>query len=247
MLAYKPWESEFLGINYYSLELNRVIGSLHDQLKKTDFDLVICDINLQEIISIQHLESVGFRTVDSRITFLTLIDLAENSYFFEAEEYVVRTFEKKDLEKIIALTHSYLTDNPDFVSRYKNLHYFKPNTARRYFETWIINSIKSEKTTTIVAEIGDEVVGYFIIEDKGFQDDFPLLKGVLTTVEKNHRGKNLHLAMQSKIYKSLNCQKFYLDNTTQLSNIAVIKNHIKSNRKLSHLTLTMMLKKNDLR
>lgn len=95
----------------------------------------------------------------------------------------------------------------------------------------------------MIAEYDNTIASFFIIERVKDYENLPRFKGILTAVKKEHRGQKLHLAMQSHLYKHLGIEKFYLDNTTQLSNMPVIKNHIKSNRRLHQMSLTMMLKK----
>ncbi len=244
-LKKKAWESDFFAKQIYELKISEIVSgeAILEALSEVEYDLVECNLDCQLILNVKTLEDIGFRTVDSRITFLTQINLEESKYLFEAPHgYKIRKYRPSDLEDIIQQTHYFLTNNDKFVSRYKNLDYFSDNDAELYFDTWIRYSIDDSDSITMVVEYKEQPVGFFIAKQQTPINGTPLLKGILTSVDLNHRGKQLHLVLQTTIFKEMNYTNFYLDNTTQLSNIAVIKNHITSSRKLKTLSLTLLLK-----
>ena len=59
-------------------------------------------------------------------------------------------------------------------------------------------------------------------------------KGLMTGVIPKARGMKFHIKMQQFLINNIG-HSFTLINTTQLSNLAVIKNHIRSNRSLSKI------------
>ena len=80
--------------------------------------------------------------------------------------------------------------------------------------------------------------------DSSLKHDKP---GVLTAVEPAYRGEKAHLSMQSFLYQHIPENRFYLDNTTQLTNFAIIKNHITSQKKLNRMDLFFYLSINQQR
>ena len=247
----KKWESDFFGINYYEIDfLENTDESvfkieLKRFLQEVDFNIIEINFDIRYINFAKILENNGFQLIDSRISFVTLITAEDKTFNYpnKYSDYQIRNAVPEDKESIIRMTHKYLTNNSDFVSRYKNQDLFEDDDAERYFETWIKYSLGLENGRTCVATFKDEVVGFFIFEEKGQHKETTLYKGILCAVETAHQGKKLHLSMQSFLFKQFEQKAFYLDNTTQLSNFPVIKNHIRSNRRLSKISLTFLLKK----
>ncbi len=252
-LKLKDWESSFFNKKYYALvfkeHLNEVDCShaLKQMLSSEDFDLIECNLDLCHIKMAKVLEKYHFQLVDSRITFVTKINRAEGAFDHPNtyKEYNIRYAMATDLPVIVEMTHRFLTWNSNFVSRYKDLDFFDEKDAERYFETWINYSINSKNAHTAVLEFESEVVGFFIFEQKEDYKETPLYKGILCAIEKAHQGKKLHLALQSFLFNDFVSNEFYLDNTTQLSNYAVVKNHIRSDRNLSKMSLTFLLSKQE--
>ncbi len=245
----KDWESTFFKKNFYDLQINKNINfeEIKSIINSLDFDLIETRVSTKLFKNIEILEDLGFRTVDSRITFLTKIDINDSKFSFETNnQYQIRKYKSSDLPIIKLLAHQNLTNNPQFISRYKNLNYFNKQDAQQYYDQWIEFSVKDHNSSIVVSTHKDQVVGFFIIQVQGNHLNYPLVKGILTAVEKDHQNKKLHLAMQTELFKEIESSTFFLDNTTQISNIATIKNHVTSNRKLHDIYLTMLLKKEDL-
>lgn len=240
LIEKKEWESNFFGLSIYELVTWNGLDTLEGKIEKLDYDLIECNLSFSNFKDLSFLESIGFRTVDSRISFLTLIDVKDQRFLASSPKYKIRPYLRKDFEEVLEMTHKHLTFNDSFVSRYKNTMYYPGGFAEKYFKSWISKSVLSEDSITVVAEFNSKVVGFFIIEKKTLDAEIPVWKGRLTAVDKLHRGNNLHLSMQSKIFELIPTTNFYLDNTTQLSNIAVVKNHIKSNRKLESMSLNLI-------
>lgn len=241
MISRKVWESDFFNKEIYELSFDGNSNKLEKELNELKWDLVECNVNLTDFKHILDLQRIGFNIVDSRIRFLTNIKFNVDDYLFYNPDYITRDFQEKDLDTILNLTHEFLTYNKDFISRFKNQSYFKVDDGKKYFAKWINFSFENKRSKTAVVEKDGEVVGFFIMEEKNSYNDLPLLKGILTAVGKEHRGNKLHLVLQTYLFESFGFKSFYLDNTTQLSNIAVIKNHIKSSRKLDSMHMTMYL------
>jgi len=211
-LKLKNWESDFFDRKFYSLEISNFTEAFTSALGDSDFDLIVCDVPLQDIRLVSKLEGLGFRTVDSRIQFLTTVSLQEQKFFFDSKAYTFRLAEERDIHTIIELTHKFLTYNKNFVSRYKSKLFFDSETPKRYYEKWITYSFGNKSSSTIIAEHNNSISSFFIIERVDDYEGLPRFKGILTAVKKEHRGQKLHLAMQSHLYKHLGIENFYLDN-----------------------------------
>lgn len=83
-----------------------------------------------------------------------------------------------------------------------------------------------------------------VSKKSGLFQGIPLYKAILAAVNPDYRANSYHLHMQAYLYKQFPEKQFYLDNTTQLTNIATIKNHIKSQKKLNRIVLTFFRMRN---
>ena len=255
----KNWESTFFakkwGLLTYTgddLIINNSLNILREDLiiilKEADkrYDLIEISISTSHLFLIMLLEDFKFRLVDSRIIFKTLFNIqriAQQKLFLSSSEVNISMYDKKDLNDIIKLTHNNLTKNPDFISRFKNLYYFKSNDAERYYEAYLKNSIDNKNSfCCVLTDTYNKVKGYFIYEERGKFNNVPMYKGILTVVEKDLRGQAIHLSLQYFLFSKLKASEYYIDNTTQLSNLPVIKNHIKSQRDLEKILLIFFRK-----
>jgi hypothetical protein len=214
------------------------------------FELLEFNVKMDQFLIIPLLEDLGFRLVDSRISFKTRIDVNErNKQNFELSlpGFEIRSFAQEYLQEVLSLTDKYLANNPDFVSRYKNTRFFSSNDASKYFQTWIKNTFRSEKSIScvLIDQKTNQVKGYFIYEKISDSDALPTFKGILTVIDEEARGHSTHLALQSYLFSLIPDQEFFLDNTTQLTNTAVIRNHLKSFRNLESISLTFIRKRHN--
>lgn len=252
----KKWESEFFNkrwglLTCKDLSVNTIVEmpkamtmELNRILEKSDqsFDLLEFQATHDLFPLIPYLEIVGFRLVDSKISFKTLLTsdtLAEQQFPLDFANLKIQLFSPQYLKEIIALTNKHLTYNPAFVSRYKNPLFMKPGAAEKYFSTWVNNSLASEHSIScVIVDHHNSVKGYFIYEKKGSENNIPIYKGILTVIDDEYRGKSTHLAMQSFLFSRIKETKYFVDNTTQLTNLPVIRNHVKSHRSLNSISLT---------
>lgn len=252
----RKWESEFFGktwglLTYQDIQSDRIVRDYQSVAKELDIVLKQADqhFSLLEFQAshdlftiIPYLEIAGFRLVDSRISFKTLFNassMSEQQFPLDFPDLRIELYNAHFLAEIISLTHKHLTNNPTFVSRFKNPLFMEPGAAEKYFTTWINNSLSSPHSVScVLLDQQDSVKGYFIYEKKGQENDTPIYKGILTVIEEEYRGKSTHLAMQSFLFSHITESKYLVDNTTQLSNIPVIRNHVKSQRSLNSISLT---------
>lgn len=252
----KKWESEFFNTRWGLLSCNGLLSNqiverpkeiandLQSVLEKSDnsFDLLEFQATHDLFLLVPYLEMYGFRMVDSRISFKTLLtpdNLKEQSFPLDFGNLRIELFSNRYLNEIIFLTNKHLTHNSSFVSRFKNPLFMDPGAAEKYFTTWIKNSVLSQNSVScILLDTDDAVKGYFIYEKKGTENGLPIYKGILTVIDEEYRGKSTHLAMQSYLFSQIKEPKYFVDNTTQLTNLPVIRNHIKSHRTLNSIALT---------
>ena len=248
-LKIKEWETNFfsrkfgiLNIDYLFLtklsieEIHYTLDSLLSLADKTEFKLVEIQLNVSGIELVPLLEEKGFRLVDTRATFLTLIE--KNSFKTLSLDVGKISFAtKSDLKEILLLTHKCFTDNPAFFSRFKNTRYFSQEETTRYYTAWIDNHIGNKTSFFGVLKRDKKIIGYSIIKDVGYKDREKKYKAILSAIDPDYKGQNLYLLFQSSLCNYLPENRFYLDNTTQLTNMKVIQSHVKSKKRLNNIDL----------
>ena len=193
-----------------------------------------CDVSELEVIP--KIEDMGFRLVDTAITFLTLIK-KPISFDYSVLEGQVVPAKPEDLKPILQLTNECFNKNQNFFSRYKNRLFFTSEETERYYSTWIENHLEDPSTFFVVTNASGRITGYFIYKRTRFHDDTPVYKGILTAVAQDCRGRQLHLSMQRHIYDLIPEEKFYVENATRLNNFPAIINHMRSNKSLHQIEL----------
>ena len=182
------------------------------------------------------MEDAGFRLVDSKVTFLTRIEKSALPRF-EVQTGRIGWAEPSDLDNIIDLTVTGFVDNPRFFSRFKNRRYFSREESCAYYSAWIGNHFNDPGSLFAVWRQEGRCVGYFFYQHREPKEDYPVLKGMLTAVDRRYQSQKAHLALQCFTFDQLEYPVFYVDNTTQFSNFAVIKNHITAQRRLSAISM----------
>jgi len=258
----KDWEIGFFNIRWALLQCKVVINStfvvsekekikhqLEHILTEADkmFELLEFEAQTDMFLLIQILEDYGFRLVDSKIRFKTLFSknsLETQNFQLSFSNLKIRKFVNNDKPGILLLTKKQYSDNPDFITRFKNRTFFGELVAEKYFNTWIKNSLQSKNVMCcVLVDDEDFVKGYFIYEKMSEENGVPVFKGILTAIEPEFKGKSTHLALQSFLFSQIQDSEYYIDNTTQLTNSAIIKNHIKSQRQLDTISLLLYRKK----
>jgi hypothetical protein len=199
--------------------------------------VVECHLGVGDFSAAAALEHAGFRLVDSRMRFVTRLTVGDIPDTRLSRGRVLDA-SPADRDRIVELTHEGFTHNDRFTSRFKNPEYFSVDESRRYYEAWIDNSAFGEDSASAVFEVDGRIAGYFVYQVSGTRDDLPVVKGILAAVEPAQRGANAHLAMQAHLYRKLGFDEWYLDNTTQLTNLPVIRNHMRSGKLLEEVVLT---------
>jgi hypothetical protein len=262
ILKRKDWESNFFSFEFGLLEISKDFdysfftenfSRVEEYLNKTiselanQFDYLEAIIDTKQYFIIPMLEEIGFRFVDSKCTFITKFN-QENlqSQIFAIENAKIRIREKidTDLKAISDLSVNHMVNDKYFVSKYKSKYFFTEDIAEKYFREWIKNTFNSSNAIFSVAvNEQDDVVGFFIYEQKGELNNLPVYKGILTVVDPNYRGSDTHLSLQSFIFEKIKAPEFYIDNTTQVTNVPIIRNHNRSNRLLNNISFILLRKK----
>jgi hypothetical protein len=249
-IGLKAWETEFFGRTFGSLSWETAepgpfpFGPAADAFRSlgraadaAGYRVVECHSGIGDFAAAAALEHAGFRLVDSRMRFVTRLTV-DGIPDTRPSLGCILDASPAHRDRIIELTHEGFTHNDRFTSRFKNPEYFSLDESRRYYEAWIDNSAFGEGSASAVFEVDGRIAGYFVYQESGTRDGLPVMKGILAAVEPAHRGANAHLAMQVHVYRKLGFDEWYVDNTTQLTNLPVIRNHMRSGKHLEEVVLT---------
>jgi hypothetical protein len=229
-----PYLRNLLRLDYDGI--NYVLDNLLSFADKNQFRLVEIHCPVTAIKLIHLLEEKNFRMVDTRITFITLLKkLGLKKLASNIGTIMLAT--KDDLDQILHLTHQSFTHNPFFISRYKNKRYFTGEEIERYYTAWIENHIEEKNTIFGCLKNVDKVIGYNIYKLKGLHNEKHLYKTILVAVDPDYRGQQAQMFMESTLLNYIPEDEFYIDDTTQLTTTAAIKNHIKSQKTLHNISL----------
>lgn len=243
------WESEFFGkgmrkldflLPFSSTTLPEWLSGIDHALSEHDANGVsITQLNLDfnDFELLCHLEDRGFRSVDTRAAFLTLITPNEVPVQQIPFGEIV-DLSPEYLDDVLDLVREGFSENRKFQSRFKNRLWFTERDTRLYYEAWIKKIASTKDALGNVWVYEGQTLGFFLYQYTGDKDGFPVYKGILTAVQPEYRGHNAHLVMQSHLYQKMP-GKAWLDNTTQITNIPVIRNHMESSKRLESFTLVL--------
>jgi hypothetical protein len=243
------WESEFFGRSMRRVDLVAPVhaASMAEWLGGVDATLAehdglgvaITQMNLdfESFQLLCLLERRGFRSVDTRAAFVTLIS-PERTPDRTPPFGAVEDLGSAHLDEVLALVRTGFSRNSRFQSRFKNPDWFTQADADRYFEAWIRNTVDAPGALGAVWIHEGQTLGFFLyqrLEDRG---GIPQYKGILAAVRPEHQGNSAHLFLQSYLYTRMP-DRVWLDNTTQLTNTAAIRNHMESGKRLDALSIIL--------
>jgi len=210
--------------NFYCHEWIRIESA--DEIKDTckDKGLYEWRIPADNFEDISIAQQADFKLVETFIEFSSKVKPNEDTF------PTIRLYESNDLEYIKKLNVEVMCKSNSFRTRLNNLNYFNSDDCTRYYNSAIVNHINDITVKTCVAELEGEIVGFYMLK----QIESNIFKGLITGVLPKARGAFLQYKMQQYLINHIG-QPFTLVNTTQLSNMAVIKNHIRSKRNLSKI------------
>lgn len=245
-ISRKDWDSDFFKREIFSLEIindfskSELFGCL-EELDGQGVWGIECHLDSSKFEWIPLLEEAGFRLVDSRATFITELSHPkppqENDH-----SALIRTATDDDIPQILSITDYCFIEAEDRpITRFNNRKLFSEAEAREYYRHWITNNFTREECHCSVLVNEGEVVGYFLYELTDYEGA-PLLKGLMVGIMPSARGHGAHIKLQQHIISRIGLSNFYLDNTTQLTNTAVLRNHVRSRRRLRNIQFTMYRK-----
>lgn len=258
----KEWETNFFGFSYGLLSfteeqnfdsikdcLNDAIIELNKLLESesNNYDYIEMNLDSRFFFFIPQLENQGFRLLDTKATYLTQFtqaDLSKQMFELTDANLTIRNKRDDDYDTIRKMSVDVLVKDKVFVSKYKNTDFFSPEIPDKYYTEWIKNTFFSSSSFfSVLTDLSDQIKGFFIYDKRmDAVSGLPIYKGILTVVDKDVRGKNIHLALQTFIFKQIKDENFIIENATQVSNIPVIRNHIRSHRMLDSVTFILLRK-----
>jgi ribosomal protein S18 acetylase RimI-like enzyme len=250
-----PWETKFFGRRFGKLELSASQEDAFDAGKYTEtvndvvtfadkqgYDIIDLHLNTSWFNLIPFFEDSGFRLVDTKLTFITLMNKADIQEIPNPAGEIL--FASDDMKnQLLDLTHKCFTHNPEFYSRFKNRFYYSTEDTERYYSAWIENHLGDGKSLFAVMIDANKLIGYLLYKNIGKLRQRELYKGVLVAVHPGYRRKRVHLSLQSFAYRHFLEDEFYLDTTTQITNIPTIRNYIKSKKALDRVEMIFYRRK----
>lgn len=241
-LRRKDWDSEFFDREIFALHVSgtlspRELGADLEDMDEQGVWGTECHLFSRQFDAAAVLEELGFRLVDSRAVFVSrwsIDDVRET----EVPHGSLRPVRDADLGAVDNLTVRNLVDNPSFRSRFADRRLFTREESIRYYAAWNAKAFEEAPDLFAVWETAETIVGFFSYLPSGDHEGLPLFKGVLTAVDRRHRGHDVQNAMQAYLFKRFGVDAWALDNTTQIGNIPVLRNHVRAGKELSDTALT---------
>lgn len=247
----KEWESDFYDRALFSVippvqkwnynDIPDFRKQLEETLADAQSGIYEFELDARYLFLSATLEDMGFRLWDSRYQFITLFKKSELPHYKYTlpESARIRAYRPDDLDAVLEINEAFLIHDDQLISKYKS-PFFEEGSAAKWFTAWVRNSLEEGALCSVLEESG-AVKGYFIYADKGQHKDLTLFKGILSSIHPDFRGLNLHLALQEYILKEMiDFEAFYIDNTTQISNMPIVKNHFSSRRYPSSIKLVFL-------
>lgn len=248
-MAPLPWESDFLQRNLWRLTLGAGTSEqtwAEDILPKLnglpEDALVEAVVDATCISMVRLLEDQGFRLCDSKFQFLTRVkaDQLPPAPATLPEGHSIRNYRETDLQAILDITQKELVQNPMLVTKFKS-PWFPSETPSRWYSAWMKDVLSRGAHCSVLLNQVEDVAGFFAYLRAGSRDNVPVFKGILSTISKPSRGNRVHLALQDFLFRNqFECSEFWLDNTTQISNTPIFKNHFQSGRQPHSIQLIFL-------
>ncbi|TVQ80528.1 MAG: hypothetical protein EA369_02280 [Bradymonadales bacterium] len=237
----KAWDSKFFRRPISELVVDGVFDVNQAKAIVEAADLegiwgIEAQLLVQQTLEIRVLEALGFYLVDSKVRFLTSVDLCRLEKVLPPYGRV-RLARTNDLDQIYRLTKECFVDNTEFVSRYKAPWLFTYDEASNYYKEWNLECMSEYSDLFVVWELEGKVLGYSSFKPIGRDSSQDVYKGVLAAVDLAHRGRKALNFMQNYVFHQIGKQTFIVDNTTQLANVVALRNHMAAGKTLSDIHL----------
>jgi hypothetical protein len=250
----KAWESDFWGFpvsdmkcsewDHSEASIQRFQTQLQHHLDETSSDeLLKFALDARQLRLASILEQAGFELWETRFVWLTLNSRAELQMEiqpFVHEDWQLDWAEPTDHNAILQASLAHVAHSSDVITRFDS-PFYPQNSGQTWYSSWIQDVLKSSTTLASVVRNRrtQKIGGFFIYQKKGEKEGVPVFKGILASVEPELRGMKLHLHLQQRIFDELagEHESVWLDNTTQISNYPIIRNHVLSNRRPEFIEL----------
>ena len=250
----EAWEASFFGFPIEELKVGTCELTV-DQVTAQLAELVECieeDTLLKVAVDASHLHAIpwlerrGFELWETRFLWLTTWSRDQLR-----EKHSLKTQLSGDRmvwatashhEAILRMTNVHLAKSASVVNRFDS-PFYPEGSAEKWYANWISHVLQNPEAMVAVAEHGEqgEVAGYFIYLPGKPKGDTAVYKGILSVIDPKHRGRNLHVHLQQFLFEEMakRHEQVTLDNTTQVSNYPVIRNHAKSGRRPEQVEFIM--------
>jgi len=222
MIKKLEWDSIFWGKNIFSIPSDFNISDrkyILDELQSVDYDIIQCNVSLQEKCKINFLEKMGFLYQDTKIVFEKIL----------CDDIFLDTYDVAELNDVSEL--KILSDGLFTYSRFGSYPYSSAK-ASLFYQTWVENAVTgcfddiclkiSHKkriigfvTLRILDKIGS--IGLFGVSKSAQQSGIGRkLLAASSHYLKMHKVKNLHVATQGENLPAMN---FYIKNKFKVNRI----------------------------
>lgn len=249
------WESRFWGFpvsemtcsafDHSPADVQQFEADLRHHIDQTTSDeLLKFALDAKQLRLASVLEQAGFELWETRFVWLTrtnLSDLHVDLNPFRHSDWQLDWARQEDHQQILTYALELVANSPDVITRFDS-PFYPQNAAQTWYTSWIEDVLKSPNTLASVVRNRntEQVGGFFIYQKKDERDGVPVFKGILASVDPLLRGMKLHLHLQQQIFDALAQQhgdEVWLDNTTQISNYPIIRNHVRSHRRPESIEL----------
>ncbi|HCL46085.1 MAG TPA: hypothetical protein DHW55_02405 [Flavobacteriales bacterium] len=248
----EAWEASFFGFPVEEIRIgNSLFADVTDEVSAliegaAPETLLKVSVDARQLHAIPWLERQGFELWESRYVWLTTFSRDEltQKHALHAslpEDRIVWGTEAHH-EAILSMTQAQVAKSTAVVNRFDS-PFYPEGSAEMWYAKWIAQVLQNPMALVAVAEHGEkrEVAGYFIYLPGEPRDGVAAYKGILSVIQPAHRGRNLHVHLQQFLFEEMakRHERVTLDNTTQVSNYPVVRNHAKSGRRPDHIEFVM--------
>ena len=248
----EAWEASFFGFPVEEIRIgNSLFADVTDEVSAliegaSPETLLKVSVDARQLHAIPWLERQGFELWEYRHVWLTTFSRDEltQKHALHAslpEDRIVWGTEAHH-EAILSMTQAQVAKSTAVVNRFDS-PFYPEGSAEMWYAKWIAQVLQNPMALVAVAEHGEkrEVAGYFIYLPGEPRDGMAAYKGILSVIQPAHRGRNLHVHLQQFLFEEMakRHERVTLDNTTQVSNYPVVRNHAKSGRRPDHIEFVM--------
>jgi len=170
--------------------LSDLVRAVNEAASKLSCDLLIARVNAQNMALAQALERSDYVMCDVLSTYSLI---ARQLIPFQTSGLTLREGTTDDANWMIDISTGQFS-----MSHYFNSPWIKRESANKIMEAWIKNSVAGYADGVLVAERGDERVGYATWRRKVFGQDYLVWLIDLVAVSKAHQGRGIGRTLVSR-------------------------------------------------